>query len=81
METNAAEEKKRRVCLKPLNPRLTPEDRLDDDLRLLLRALRAWERRMRLSAGHRQPPTPDRCLPRDSFTASPVEDSPWRART
>ena len=47
METNTAEEKKCRVSLKPLNPRLTPEDRLDADLRLLSRALRAWECRMR----------------------------------
>ena len=53
METNAAEEKKRRVYLKPLNPRLTPEDRLDADLRLLSRALSAWERRMRPSPRHR----------------------------
>jgi hypothetical protein len=77
METNAAEEKKRRVYLKPLNPRLTPEDRLDADLRLLSCALCAWELKIRPSARHRQPPTPDR----DSFTASPVADSPWRART
>jgi hypothetical protein len=49
METNTAEKKKRRVFLKPLNPRLTAEDRLDADLRLLSRALRAWERRMRLT--------------------------------
>ena len=47
METNTAEEKKWRVYLKPLNPRLTPEDRLDADLRLLSRALRAWECRLR----------------------------------
>ena len=43
METNTAEEKKCRVSLKPLNPRLTPEDRLDADLRFLSRALHAWE--------------------------------------
>jgi len=49
METNTAEKKKRRVYLKPLNPRLTAEDRFDADLRLLSRALRAWERRMRLT--------------------------------
>jgi len=49
METNTAEKKKRRVYLKPLNPRPTAEDRLDADLRLLSRALRAWERRMRLT--------------------------------
>ena len=53
METNTAEEKKWRVYLKPLNLRLTPEDRLDADLRLLSRALRAWECRMRPSARHR----------------------------
>ena len=47
METNTAEKKKRRVYLKPLNPRLTPEDRLEADLRLLSRALRAWELKMR----------------------------------
>ena len=42
METNTAEKKKRRVYLKPLNPRLTVEDLLDADLRLLSRALRAF---------------------------------------
>jgi hypothetical protein len=76
METNTAEKKKRPVYLKPLNPRLTAEDRLDADLRLLSRALRAWECKMRPSARQRRPPTPDRCLPRDRFIASPVED--WR---
>jgi hypothetical protein len=81
METNTAEKKKRRVYLKPLNPRLTAEDRLDADLRLLSRALRAWECKMRPSARQRRPSTPDRCLPRDRFIASPVEDWPWRART
>jgi hypothetical protein len=81
METNTAEKKKRRVYLKPLNPRLTAEDRLDADLRLLSRALRAWECKMRASAHHRRPPTPDRYLPRRSFIASPVADWPWRART
>ena len=74
METNTAEKKKRRVYLKPLNPRLTAEDRLDADLRLLSRALRAWECKMRPSARHHRPPTPDRCLPRDRFIASPVEE-------
>jgi hypothetical protein len=73
MATNTAEKKKRRVYLKPLDPRLTAEDRLDADLRLLSRALRAWECKMRPSTHHHRPPTPDRCLPRDRFIASPVE--------
>ena len=47
METNTAEKKKRRVYLRPLNSRVTADDRLDADLRLLSHALRAWECKMR----------------------------------
>ncbi len=45
MKTNTSIKQPAR--LKPLHPRLTPEDRLEADLRLLHRALCVWERKNR----------------------------------
>jgi len=50
MKTNTSIKQPER--LKPLHPRLTPEDRLESDLRLLHRALCLWERKnQRVAAG------------------------------
>ena len=63
METNTAEEKKWRVYLKPLNPRLTPEDRLDADLRLSVTCTPRLGVQNAAKSSDLRPLTPDRYLP------------------
>jgi len=48
MKTNTSI--KQPAPLKPLHPRLTPEDRFESDLRLLHRALCLWERKNQLGS-------------------------------
>jgi hypothetical protein len=45
MKTNTSEPIKQAARLKTLRPHLTPEDRLERDLRLVHRALCVWERK------------------------------------
>ena len=47
MKTNTSETIKQAARLKTLRPHLTPEDRLERDLRLVHRALCVWERKDR----------------------------------
>jgi hypothetical protein len=50
MKPNTSQTGQPPVRLKPLRPHLTPWDRLENDLRLLSRALRAWELKRRRPA-------------------------------